>query len=87
MDGFTHKLVLVFFTACGVLLGAALLGSLGAALVREPPISVMLFPSPDYNRRPTGQPRIDSSAHNSSRGRNIWTRNTGRTYPGAHSQA
>ncbi|MDP3045458.1 MAG: YtrH family sporulation protein, partial [Bacillota bacterium] len=42
MDGFSHKLVLVFFTACGVLLGAALLGSLGAALVREPPITVML---------------------------------------------
>lgn len=42
LDGFSHKLVLVFFTACGVLLGAALLGSLGAALVREPPITVML---------------------------------------------
>lgn len=42
MDGFGQKLVLVFFTACGVMLGAALLGSLGAALVREPPVSVML---------------------------------------------
>lgn len=42
MDGFGPKLVLVFFTACGVVLGAALLASLGAALMCEPPVTVML---------------------------------------------
>lgn len=42
MDGFAHKLVLVFFTACGVILGASILGALGASLMRDPPVSVML---------------------------------------------
>ncbi|MBO8128430.1 MAG: YtrH family sporulation protein [Peptococcaceae bacterium] len=42
MEGFAQKLIVVFFTACGTLLGAALIGALGAALVREPPIATML---------------------------------------------
>lgn len=42
MYGFAHKLVLVFFTACGVILGASILGAVGATLVREPPVTVML---------------------------------------------
>lgn len=42
MDGFGPKLVVVFFTACGVVLGAATLASLGAVMVCEPPVSVML---------------------------------------------
>lgn len=37
-----HKLVLIFFTACGMILGACFMGALGASLVREPPVTVML---------------------------------------------
>jgi len=42
VDGLWPKLVLIFFTACGMILGASILGALGASLVREPPVTVML---------------------------------------------
>ena len=42
MDGLLTRLVLIFFTACGMILGAAVMGALGASLVREPPVTVML---------------------------------------------
>lgn len=41
MDSFTNKLILVFFTALGVVLGAALLASLAALLTQQPPIRLM----------------------------------------------
>lgn len=46
-DTFGHKMVLIFFTALGVLLGSVLVGSLAAVLVREPPVAVMLKLSRD----------------------------------------
>lgn len=42
MDTFEHKMVLVFFTALGVMIGAVMVGSLAAVLVGEPPVAVML---------------------------------------------
>jgi hypothetical protein len=39
---FEKNFVLVFFTAMGVMLGATLLGSLAAIMVREPPLDTML---------------------------------------------
>ncbi|HPU35726.1 MAG TPA: YtrH family sporulation protein [Bacillota bacterium] len=39
---FEKKFVLIFFTAMGVMLGAALIGSLAAVMVREPPLATML---------------------------------------------
>ena len=42
MDTFGQKVVLIFFTALGIILGAALIGSLAAVAVREPPVAVML---------------------------------------------
>lgn len=42
MESFENKIVLIFFTALGVMLGSVLVGSLAAVLVREPPVLVML---------------------------------------------
>lgn len=42
MENFEHKIVLIFFTALGVMLGSVMVGSLAAVLVREPPMAVML---------------------------------------------
>ncbi|MEW6181865.1 MAG: YtrH family sporulation protein [Bacillota bacterium] len=42
MNGLGQRLVIIFFTAGGVLLGAALAGALGAALTGQPSISTML---------------------------------------------
>ncbi|MCL6612520.1 MAG: YtrH family sporulation protein [Peptococcaceae bacterium] len=42
MESFENKIVLIFFTALGVMLGSVLVGSLSAVLVREPPVAVML---------------------------------------------
>ncbi|WP_066635457.1 YtrH family sporulation protein [Desulfolucanica intricata] len=42
METFVQKIILIFFTAFGLLTGASLVGSLSAVLVREPPVSVML---------------------------------------------
>ncbi len=42
METFGQKLILIFFTALGIMLGAALIGSLAAVMVREPPVAVML---------------------------------------------
>ncbi len=39
---FEKNLILIFFTAMGVLLGATLVGSLAAVIVREPPLGTML---------------------------------------------
>lgn len=42
MTAFSHKSILIFFTALGIILGASLLGSLAAVLIKEPPMSTML---------------------------------------------
>ncbi|KJR99040.1 MAG: hypothetical protein VR68_09705 [Peptococcaceae bacterium BRH_c4a] len=47
MENFEHKIVLIFFTALGVMLGSVMIGSLAAVLVREPPVAVMLKLSRD----------------------------------------
>lgn len=39
---FEKNFVLIFFTAMGLMLGAALVGSLAAVMVREPPLETML---------------------------------------------
>ncbi|MDD3653798.1 MAG: YtrH family sporulation protein [Desulfotomaculaceae bacterium] len=39
---FEKKFILILFTAMGVMLGAALVGSLAAVMVREPPLGTML---------------------------------------------
>jgi len=39
---FEKNFILIFFTAMGVLLGATLVGSLAAVMVREPPLGTML---------------------------------------------
>lgn len=39
---FEKNFVLIFFTAMGLMLGAALIGSLAAVVVREPPLDTML---------------------------------------------
>ncbi|QGP90969.1 Sporulation membrane protein YtrH [Neomoorella glycerini] len=41
MDGFFPKLLLIFFTALGVVLGAAVVGSLAAVIVGQPPLRTM----------------------------------------------
>ena len=41
MDGFFPRLLLIFFTALGVVLGAAIIGSLAAVLVGQPPLRTM----------------------------------------------
>lgn len=42
MDLFYQKLLLIFFTSLGVLLGASLVGSLAAVIVGYPPLEIML---------------------------------------------
>jgi len=42
MHAFLPKMVLVFFTAFGIMIGACLMGSLAALLFREPPITIMI---------------------------------------------
>jgi hypothetical protein len=42
VETFLNKMVLIYFTALGILLGASLVGSLAAVLVREPPVITML---------------------------------------------
>lgn len=42
METFQQKVILIFFTALGIMLGATLIGSLSAVLVREPPVAVIL---------------------------------------------
>ncbi|GEA13822.1 MAG: hypothetical protein PWR22_1648 [Moorella sp. (in: firmicutes)] len=41
MDGFFPRLLLIFFTAMGVVLGAAVVGSLAAVIVGQPPLRTM----------------------------------------------
>lgn len=47
METFEHKMLLIFFTALGIIIGSALIGSLAAMLVREPSLGVMLKLSRD----------------------------------------
>ncbi len=42
METFPQKLILIFFTALGIMLGAALIGSLAAVMVKVPPLAVMI---------------------------------------------
>lgn len=42
METFTNKMILIFFTALGVMLGSVMVGSIAAVLVREPPFAIML---------------------------------------------
>lgn len=42
MESFLQRMVLVFFTAIGMVLGAALVGSLAAALSGLPPLRTMI---------------------------------------------
>ncbi|ACV61523.1 conserved hypothetical protein [Desulfofarcimen acetoxidans DSM 771] len=42
MHVFFPKLVLIFFTAFGIMIGATLMGSLAALLMKEPPVATML---------------------------------------------
>jgi len=44
MEGmnFWNKMTLIFFTSLGLILGAALVGSLGAVVARQPPTGTML---------------------------------------------
>lgn len=42
MDTFFSKILLIFFTALGVVLGAAIIGSLAAVLVGQPPLRTMI---------------------------------------------
>jgi len=39
---FWNKMILIFFTALGLILGASLVGSLGAVVARQPPTGTML---------------------------------------------
>ncbi|GAW91281.1 YtrH family sporulation protein [Calderihabitans maritimus] len=41
MESFGQKLLLIFFTALGVVLGASLIGSLAAVLSAQPPLKTM----------------------------------------------
>ncbi|MDK2820947.1 MAG: hypothetical protein PWP31_912 [Clostridia bacterium] len=41
MEGFFSKLLLIFFTSLGVVLGAAIIGSLAPILVGQPPLRTM----------------------------------------------
>lgn len=42
MNFFYQKLILIFFTSLGVLLGASLIGSIAAILVGYPPIEILI---------------------------------------------
>ncbi|MBF7083064.1 YtrH family sporulation protein [Desulfallas sp. Bu1-1] len=42
MDTFPNKMFLIFFTSLGIILGAALVGSLAAVFCGEPPVGTML---------------------------------------------
>ncbi|PKM83867.1 MAG: sporulation protein [Firmicutes bacterium HGW-Firmicutes-13] len=42
MEKFIHTLIYNFFIALGVILGGALVGSLGAIICQEPPLKVMV---------------------------------------------
>lgn len=42
METFENKIVLIFFTALGVMLGSVLIGSLAALIMQQAPVSVML---------------------------------------------
>lgn len=42
METFHQKVILIFFTALGIMLGATLIGSLAAVLVRVPPAAIIL---------------------------------------------
>lgn len=42
MEAFPNKMLLIFFTALGMILGASLVGSLAAILCGEPPVGNML---------------------------------------------
>ncbi|WP_031514519.1 YtrH family sporulation protein [Desulfofalx alkaliphila] len=39
---FEQKMVIIFFTALGVVLGAALIGSASSIMVRQPPVTTMV---------------------------------------------
>ncbi|HBV97935.1 MAG: hypothetical protein JL50_07385 [Peptococcaceae bacterium BICA1-7] len=47
MNTFENKLLLIFFTAFGIMIGSVLVGALAAVIVREPPVAVMLKLSRD----------------------------------------
>lgn len=47
MEGFGPKVLLIFFTSLGIMLGAVIIGSLAAVLTREPPVAIMLKLSRD----------------------------------------
>ncbi|MDA8234895.1 MAG: YtrH family sporulation protein [Clostridia bacterium] len=42
MDKFSTKIVIIFFTALGVMLGSALIGSIGAVFTGQNPLRAML---------------------------------------------
>ncbi len=42
METFENKMVLIFFTSLGVMLGSVFIGSLAALLVQQAPVAVML---------------------------------------------
>lgn len=42
METFSQKSLLIFFTALGVVLGAAMVGSVAAALTGNPPLKIMV---------------------------------------------
>ncbi|MTI82803.1 MAG: hypothetical protein FH756_02670 [Firmicutes bacterium] len=42
LEAFQYKVILVFCTALGMMLGASLIGSLAALLAKEPPVTTML---------------------------------------------
>ncbi|MCR6546075.1 YtrH family sporulation protein [Dehalobacterium formicoaceticum] len=42
MNLFYQKLLLIYFTALGVLVGASLIGSIAAVITRYPPIEILL---------------------------------------------
>lgn len=42
METFLNKSVLIYFTALGIILGASMIGSFAAILVKDPPIGTML---------------------------------------------
>jgi len=47
METFGQKFTLIFFTALGVILGAAVIGALAAVITGQPPIKTMLKLSAD----------------------------------------
>ncbi|MGF7185646.1 type III secretory pathway component EscS [Desulfitispora alkaliphila] len=42
MENFPHKLLLIFFTSLGVVMGAALIGSIAALFTSNPPVKTMI---------------------------------------------